>query len=170
MKECRKERQKRLIEVYDHLRRFYGVHTKTGFADAVHYGRTSMSAALNGKELYLTDNLFENICRAYPGVFNIDYLLNGTGELLTIEEEVTNEELVKNNQSIAEQAANIIDLYASLIKEVESLRATLMSEINLIREERIQAQKLTAQLRNLLNEYSNSSGMMAAESPEIYGK
>ena len=77
-----KERQKRLIEVYDHLRRYYGIHTKGGFAEALHYGRTSMSAAMNGVEDYLTDKLFKNICESYPGVFNLDYLLNGEGELL----------------------------------------------------------------------------------------
>ena len=76
------ERQKRLIEVYDHLRRFYGIHTKGGFAEAIHYGRTSMSAAMNGVEGYLTDNLFKNVCEAFPGVFNLDYLLTGEGELL----------------------------------------------------------------------------------------
>ena len=77
-----KERQKRLIEVYDHLRRYYGIHTKGGFAEALHYGRTSMSAAMNGVEDYLTDKLFKNICESYPGVFNLDYLLTGEGELL----------------------------------------------------------------------------------------
>ena len=89
------ERQKRLIEVYDHLRRYFGIHTKTGFAEAIHYGRTSLSAAMNGDESYLTDNLFKNICEAYRGVFNLEYLLNGTGQLLTIQEEVQNEELEK---------------------------------------------------------------------------
>ena len=68
------ERQKRLIEVYEHLRRYLGIHTKTGFAEAVHYGRTSMSAAMNGDEKYLTDSLFKNICAAFPGVFNLEYL------------------------------------------------------------------------------------------------
>ena len=76
------ERQKRLNEVYEYLRRYFGIHTKTGFAESVHYGRTSMSAAMNGDEKYLTDNLFENICKSYPNVFNLDYLLSGEGELL----------------------------------------------------------------------------------------
>lgn len=75
-------RQKRLIEVYEHLRKHCGIHTKTDFAKAVKYGRTSMSAALNGNEAYLTDSLFRNICDAYPGVFSLDYLLDGNGELL----------------------------------------------------------------------------------------
>ncbi len=89
------ERQKRLIEVYEHLRRYFGIHTKTGFAESLHYGRTSMSAAMNGDEKYLTDSLFKNICEAYPGVFDIDYLLTGKGSLLTVEEEVKNEDIEK---------------------------------------------------------------------------
>lgn len=89
------ERQKRLIEVYEHLRRYFGIHTKTGFAEALHYGRTSMSAAMNGDEKYLTDSLFKNICEAYPGVFDLDYLLTGKGALLTVEEEVRNVDIDK---------------------------------------------------------------------------
>lgn len=80
------ERQKRLIEVYEHLRRYFGIHTKTGFAEALHYGRSSLSAALNGDDSYLTDKLFKNICETYPGVFDLHYLLTGDGELLIKEE------------------------------------------------------------------------------------
>lgn len=86
------ERQKRLIEVYEHLRKYYGIHTKTGFAEALHYGRTSLSAAMNGDEKYLTDSLFKNICEAYKGVFDLNYLLTGEGQLLTVKEEVNNED------------------------------------------------------------------------------
>ena len=50
---------------------------------------------MHGNERYLTDKLFTNICEAYPDVFNLDYLLNGNGTLLTIREEVTNEEMKK---------------------------------------------------------------------------
>ena len=51
------ERQKRLIEVYNYVRQHFGIHTKQGFAEALNYGRTSMSAAFNGNEGYLTDSL-----------------------------------------------------------------------------------------------------------------
>lgn len=110
------ERQKRLIEVYEHLRRYFGIHTKTGFAEAIHYGRTSLSAAMNGDESYLTDNLFKNICEAYRGVFNLDYLLNGEGGLLTIQEEVTNEEYEKQFNPQPSYADKLI---ASLEKQVK---------------------------------------------------
>ena len=82
------ERQKRLNEVYEHLHNHFGIHTKGEFADAVKYARAYISSALNGNEDYLTDKLFKNICAAYEGVFRLEYLLNGEGDLLTIEEQV----------------------------------------------------------------------------------
>ena len=151
MKECRKDRQKRLIEVYDHLRQHFGIHTKTGFAEVVKFGRTSMSAAMNGKEEYLTDDLFEKICEAYPDVFNLNYLLSGDGHLLTEHEDAISSEIEQtNNTSVVEQAANIIDLYAGLIKEIESLRADLNSELEAVRKERQEAQRLTTMLHDCL--------------------
>ena len=122
-----KERQKRLIEVYEHLRRYFGIHTKTGFAEALHYGRTSMSAAMNGDEKYLTDSLFKNICEAYKGVFDLDYLLTGEGSLLTTEEEVHNEEYEKllNPQPI-DQSSLFNALLASKDETIETLKARIV--------------------------------------------
>lgn len=76
------ERQKRLKEVYEHLRRWSGIHTQTDFANSMRYSRNAISLALNGNEKYLTDKLFTNVCEAFPGVFNLDYLLTGEGSLL----------------------------------------------------------------------------------------
>ena len=95
-------RQKRLHEVFEHLRNFFGIHTQIDFAVALKYSRVYISSALNGNEKNLTDKLFESICEAYPGVFDLKYLLNGEGSLLTVEEEVHNEDYEKlyNPQSI----------------------------------------------------------------------
>ena len=86
------ERQKRLNEVYEHLRKFYGIHTQSDFANALRKSRNAITLALNGDEKYHTDKLFKNICEAYKGVFDLNYLLTGEGDLLTLEEEVHNEE------------------------------------------------------------------------------
>lgn len=88
-------RQKRLHEVFEHLRNFFGIHTQIDFAVALKYSRVYISSALNGNEKNLTDKLFESICEAYPGVFDLNYLLNGEGQLLTIEEEVKSEDIEK---------------------------------------------------------------------------
>ena len=119
-------RQKRLIEVYEHLRRYYGIHTKTGFAEALKYGRTSMSAAMNGDEKYLTDSLFKNICEAYKGVFNLNYLLTGEGDLLTLEEEVSTNEFEKqmtqqnNLPPATDQTYLMSKMFETLLKPIES--------------------------------------------------
>ena len=132
------ERQKRLIEVYDHLRRYFGIHTKTGFAEAIHYGRTSLSAAMNGDESYLTDNLFKNICEAYRGVFNLEYLLNGTGQLLTIQEEVQNEELEK---MINPQPTDVNDLIKAALDAKEETINTLKSQMTDLRIQLVEKDK-----------------------------
>lgn len=110
------DRQKRLNEVYEHLHNYFGVHTKGEFADIIKYARAYVSSALNGNEKYLTDKLFTNICECYPGVFNLKYLLTGTGSLLTIREEVTKEELQVNPP----QPTSYVDkLIASLEKQIK---------------------------------------------------
>ena len=55
------ERQKRLKEVYEHLRKFYGIHTQIDFAESLRKSRNSVTLALNGNESYLTDKLFKEI-------------------------------------------------------------------------------------------------------------
>lgn len=86
------ERQKRLNEIYEHLHKYYGVHTKGEFADTIGYARAYISSALNGNPKNLTDRLFTTICEKFPGVFNIEYLLTGDGDLVTIEEDVRTSE------------------------------------------------------------------------------
>ena len=77
-----KERAKRLNEVYRYLYANKGVVSQTLFASQIGVQRSALSAAMNGNKLYLTKNLFMKICAAFPGVFNLDYLLTGEGSLL----------------------------------------------------------------------------------------
>jgi transcriptional regulator with XRE-family HTH domain len=115
------ERKRRLKEVYEHLRQFYGIHTQTDFANAIKYSRVYISAAMNGNENNLTDKLFENICEAYPGVFNLEYLLTGVGGLLVDRETVTTEEIVKN-ENLMDQAKMFDALLRSKDETIEELR------------------------------------------------
>ena len=113
-----KPKQERLREVYEHLRQHFGVHTQIDFAKALGLTRPAISAAMNGNEAYLTDNLFKRICAAYQGVFNLDYLLTGNGQLLTIQEEVKSEQIEK--ESNPQHPSSYADkLIASLEKQVK---------------------------------------------------
>jgi transcriptional regulator with XRE-family HTH domain len=128
------ERQKRLNEVYEHLRKFYGIHTQSDFANALRKSRNAITLALNGDEKYLTNKLFKNICEAYKGVFNLDYLLNGTGDLLTPQEDVKSSEIEQAVMpSHDESLANLLELYAQRIRLVDDLRQSLKEELAEVR-------------------------------------
>ena len=109
-------RKDRLNEVYEHLRNHFGIHTKTQFAAVLKITQPALSSAMNGNEAYLTDNLFKRICAAYQGVFNLDYLLTGNGQLLNIREEVTKEELQINPPH---PSSYVNKLIASLEKQIK---------------------------------------------------
>ena len=169
MKECRKERQKRLMEVYEHLRQHFGIHTKTDLAKELKYGRTSFSAAINGKEEYLTDELFEAVCDRYEGVFNLNYLLNGEGELLTPEEDVKSSEIEKAVKPSTDDSAamnNILEMYARMIRGVDDLRVELntnLAEVRALKEDLHQAiydfRDATYRLTQALKETKDTSSI-----------
>ena len=88
MKTEMSDKQQRLKEVYDYVRKRFDVHTQEDFAESIDYSRSVISSALNGNEKYLTTNLFEKICEVYKETFNLEYLLEGKGSLLQIREEL----------------------------------------------------------------------------------
>jgi hypothetical protein len=86
MNEKDEKRAARLNEVYKYLFSNFDVKSKTQLADILRIQRTGLSSAFGGSKINLTDNLFTKICAAFPGVFNLDYLLTGEGELLADEQ------------------------------------------------------------------------------------
>ena len=162
-------KQKRLQEVYDHLRRWYGIHTQTDFANSMRYSRNAISLALNGNEKYLTDSLFKNICEAYPGVFDIDYLLTGKGSLLTPEEDVKSSEIEKAAKPSPDDSAamnNILEMYARMIRGVDDLRVELntnLAEVKALKEDLHQAvydfRDATYRLTQALKEIKGTSSI-----------
>ncbi len=155
------ERQKRLIEVYEHLRRYFGIHTKTGFAEAIQYGRTSMSAAMNGDEKYLTDSLFKNICEAYPGVFDLDYLLTGEGQLLTIEEEVKDKDIENLYKPQPIDNSSLVNaVIAAKDETIDSLKRELAAKNETIALQRSRIADLERQLAAATHDLSRYSFTM----------
>ena len=160
------DRQKRLNEVYEHLHNHFGVHTKGEFADIIKYARAYISSAINGNEKYLTDKLFINICEAYPGVFNLDYLLTGNGQLLTIQEEVKSEKIEKesNPQQPSSYANKLI---ASLEKQVKDKDDQLADKDRIIKllEQKIEVLEAMQHLdsTNPLKDYPFAIGAAEGE-------
>jgi len=93
------DRQERLNQVYRYLYAYRGIDSQIAFAKALRVQRSALSAAMNGNKAYLTNNLFTKICVAFPGVFNLDYLLTGKGSLL-VEETAHNDAFFRSMEAI----------------------------------------------------------------------
>ena len=157
------ERQKRLKEVYEHLRKFYGIHTQSDFANALRKSRNAITLALNGDEKYLTDNLFKNICEAYKGVFNLNYLLTGEGSLLadTEEKQVT--------PTVQEPAADLFELYAQRVRLVDDLRVSLKEELADVRALRTELQQARDDFRDATYRITRTLAMFTAPTDSSVG-
>jgi hypothetical protein len=136
-------RMQRLNEAYKHLYAFHGIASKTALADKLKVQRTGLSAALNGSKANLTDNLFMKICAAFPGVFNLDYLLTGTGTLLAAKEKA-------EPTPVSPATDNILELHAQMIRRVDDLRQELHDELMEVRQ-------LKDELRATLSELKQSN-------------
>ena len=138
-------RKDRLNQVYRHLFAHFGINTQAAFAEAIHVQRTALSAAMNGNEAYLTDNLFVKICVAFPNVFNLEFLKTGIGTLLTMEEDVKSSEIEKAAKPFVDDSAamnNILEMYARMIRGVDDLRVELntnLAEVRALKEDLHQA-------------------------------
>jgi transcriptional regulator with XRE-family HTH domain len=124
-------KQDRLKQVYDHLREFFGIHTQIDFANAIRITRPALSSAMNGNEAYLTKNLFQKICAAFPGVFNIDYLLNGHGDLLTHEEDAKTETIRMEDK----MRSPLVDIDEIVNKAVEIAVSAKDETINVLKSQ-----------------------------------
>ena len=160
-------KQDRLCEVYDYLRAKKGIHTQVGFAEALHITRPAISAAMNGNEAYLTKNLFQKICAAFPGIFNLDYLLTGQGELL-IESNVQSEpSTTKNPASVdVDFCHDALKLNAKVIedmrKDLEYFKSLVLDKDATIQENHEQVITMRTQLVSLQTELDHIKNTLAA--------
>lgn len=126
-------RKERLNEVYEYVRSHFPIHTQVEFAEKLKYHRTYISSAMNGNEKNLTDKLFTNICEAFPGVFDLNYLLTGDGTLLatTSESETQKDSAAELSPTpfIPSWADAFFDIMTQQIKQNEALNRELRQSI-----------------------------------------
>ena len=123
-----KQRKERLKEAYEYVRQYFGIHTQTDLAAKLKMTRPAISSAMNGNPSYLTDNLFTKICAAFPGVFNLDYLLNGEGELLANSEHKDGDVTVDPGDYMTKYIASL----EKQIKDKDQQIADLRRDIQLL--------------------------------------
>ena len=159
-------KQDRLQEVYEYVRAHCGVHTKTEFAIRLHMTQPALSAAMNGKEAYLTQNLFQKICAAFPGIFNLDYLLTGQGDLLLASDSPEPSTTKKPASVDADFYHDALKLNANVIenmrKDLEYFKSSLLDKDSTIQENNEQVITMRAQLVKLQTELDHIKSTLAA--------
>ena len=162
-----KNKQERLIEVYEYARAHCGVHTKSEMAIRLHITQPAFSYAINGNEAYLTKNLFQKVCAAFPGIFNLDYLLTGQGGLL-LESNVQSEpSTTKKPASVdADFYHDALNLNAKVIedmrKDLEYFKSSLLDKDSTIQESNEQVVTMRTQLVKLQTELDHIKNTLAA--------
>lgn len=159
-------KQDRLCEVYDYLRAKKGIHTQVGFAEALHITRPAISAAMNGNEAYLTKNLFQKICAAFPGIFNLDYLLTGQGELLLAsdspEPSTTKDSASADVDFYHKALDNYSKMVADLRKDIEYYQQLILDKDSTLMENNEQVISMRSQVVKLETELEHIKTTLAA--------
>jgi hypothetical protein len=147
MREVQKDpmRAKRLDEVYKHLFAHFGITSQKHLAEVLKVQRTGLSSAFNGNVANLTDNLFKKICAAFPGVFNLNYLLTGEGDLLTVEEDARYDTM-QDFSGMIDQSSMMNALIAAKDETIASLQRELDSKNETITLQRSRIAELERQL------------------------
>lgn len=88
-------------------------------AETVKVGHSNLSSALRGNEIYLTDSLISKVNYAYGEPFRREWLIFGTGDMLT-----------DNSQAVLNDPAVVIASQQETIKKLSESLTLLTSLLN----------------------------------------
>ena len=72
----------RFKKAFEYLRKKGIIESKTQLASKIGYSRIAVSNAYSGNEDYLTEKFLVKFNNAFPGIFNLDWLMDGEGDML----------------------------------------------------------------------------------------
>lgn len=160
-------KQQRLKEVYDYVRSNYPVHTQADFAKEIKITRQAFSSAMNGNVSYLTTSLFQKICAAFPGTFNLDYLLTGEGELLLPQDAPKVAPMPQQQTPTdADMTHRILDMNAQIIadlrRDLDYFKQLVLDKDAIIQDNAEQVISLQSRLSAATNELEHTKTVLAA--------
>lgn len=75
-------KSERIDQVYRHLMKINAISSKKDIAKKMDAAYTNVSRALNGDEKYLTDSFTERLNKSFGGLFNVEWITDGKGDML----------------------------------------------------------------------------------------
>ena len=163
--------KERIKESFKLLRSRGLVHTQRDLAKRLNAGEGTVSKALKGDPASLTPQFLMRLNQAFPGVFSLDWLLNGTGEMLQASEKQTEPEAGTDSMPDSEMSDGMLELYARMIRGVDDLRIQLkdeLSEVKALKSELQQARDdfrdAASRLTQILSSANvNTAALMVAD-------
>lgn len=125
----------RILQAIEFLKDAGKVHRQQDVAEMMGTDKANISRALNGDEKYLTNRFLRRFNEAYGNIFNIEWLIDGVGEMLVV-----------NNGSIGNLVIGGVDTENTLI--TSSMYQALFDELS---AQRKVTEKAQAQIDTLLD-------------------
>lgn len=141
----------RFESAFDYLKKSGILHTQRQLAELMKSTEGNISKALKGDEKVLTDKFLTRFSRAFDGLFSLEWLLNGSGEMLIKEE---------NNEPKEESNPKQFDLAAMM----STFERQLKAKDNQIVWLQSQIEDLQSQLRRLTATRPQPYGTLVADS------
>ena len=144
-------RKERFEKAYNYLK-FQGIIKKQDdVAKTMGATRANVSLALNGNPAVLTDNFLMRFAKAYPGMFNFDWLLSGDGEMLTVNQsepakESSDVHYIDNSSMLNALLAAKDETIAAMQNQLATKDEIIQTKDDLIRSLQMQITMLRTQL------------------------
>lgn len=117
------KKHERLKAAFEYLKNTGKVHSQQDLAKSLGMKKESISRAFSGNESYLTDKFINRFNNTFGNVFNIDWLINESGDMIQTTQSVG--DITHSNVSGANVSGKEIhiispDAYQALLKIVET--------------------------------------------------
>jgi chromosome segregation ATPase len=114
----------------------------------------------------LTKNLFQKVCAAFPGIFNLDYLLTGQGELLLASDSPEPSTAKDSASADVDFYHKALDNYSKMIadlrKDIEYYQQLVLDKDSTLMENNEQVISMRSQVVKLETELEHIKTTLAA--------
>ena len=145
------DKKERFEKAYNYLKFQWIIKKQDDVAKTMGATRANVSLALNGNPAVLTDNFLMRFAKAYPGMFNFDWLLTGDGEMLTVNQpepakEPSDVHYIDNGSMLNALLAAKDETIAAMQNQLATKDEIIQTKDDLIRSLQMQITMLRTQL------------------------